>query len=91
MAAAAAADPQVSFTASGSVVSFTSALNTGGTVSVSGYDLWLITETPNVFIANNIAEQINGCNWEVANTTYGLLAVADAAAITPDGCRNTAP
>jgi hypothetical protein len=82
VAAAAAADSQVAFTVSGSALNFGSKVNTGGTVSVSGYDLWLITDAPNVFIANNIAEQINGCNWEVANTTYGLLAVANTAAIT---------
>lgn len=82
VAAAAAADPQVAFSASGGVVTFTSKVNTGSAVSVSGYYLWLITDLPNVFIANNIAAQINGCDWEVANTTYGLLAVADTGAIT---------
>ena len=82
VAAQAAGDPQVAFSASGSLVSFSSKVNTGGTVSVSGYYLWLITGPPNVFIANSIAEQINGYDWSEANTTYGLLAIANAAAIS---------
>ena len=81
IANAAAADPQVAFNALDGVLSFYSKVNTGGAVNVGLYYLWLITDAPNVFIANNIAEQINGCNWGVANTTYGLLAVANTAAI----------
>ena len=50
------ADPQVAFTVSGSAITFTPKVNTGGVVSVSGYTLWLVTESPGAFIAANIAD-----------------------------------
>ena len=82
VANAAKADPQVAFSASDGVLSFYSKVNTGGAVNVGLYYLWLITDPPDVFIARNIAEQINGYSWAIANTTYALLAVANSTAIT---------
>ena len=85
VAAAAAADPLVAFTAAADVVTFVSKIDTGGTVDVSGFTLWLLTESPDVFIANNIAAQINSCNWVAANTVYGLLAAIPSPSNTPAG------
>jgi hypothetical protein len=85
VAAAAAADPQVAFTAAAGVVTFVSKLNTGATVNVSGFTLWLITGSPDVFIANDIAAQINSYNWLAANTVYGLLAAIPSPSTTPAG------
>ena len=87
VAAAAASDPQVAFSVAGNVISFTSKVNTGGTVNVSGYTLWLITESPDAFIAAEIASQINGYNWIGANTTHGLLAASSGIAITVTAAR----
>ncbi len=78
---AAASDPQVAFSVSGSTITFTSKVNTGGSVNVSGYQLWLITDPPEFVFANTIAAQINGCDWIGANTTHGLIATAAGAAI----------
>ena len=86
VAAAAAGDSQVAFAAAGNVVSFTSKVNTGGTVNVSGYQLWLVTD-PAPYIAANIAAQINAFNWIGANPSFGLLASASAAAITLQAAR----
>jgi hypothetical protein len=77
VAAAAASDPQVAFTAAAGVVSFSSKVNTGLSVLVGGYSLWLITDPAGAFIATNIVGQINSCNWVAANSTYGLLAAID--------------
>jgi hypothetical protein len=77
VAAAAASDTQVAFTAAAGSLTFTSKVNTGLSVLVGGYSLWLITEPPGAFIASNIVGQINGCNWVAANSTYGLLAAID--------------
>ena len=74
VAAAASADPQVAFTASGGVVTFTSKVNTGAMVEVSGFPLWLITDPPGAFLAGLFVNQINSANWVAANTTHGLLA-----------------
>lgn len=74
VAAAASADPQVAFAAGAGIVTFQPKVNTGATVSVSGYPLWLITDPPSAYLANLFVEQINGCDWQAANTTYGLLA-----------------
>jgi hypothetical protein len=79
VAAAAAADPRVAFTAAAGVLSFSSKVNTGLAVLVSGFSLWLITDPPGAFIANNIVGQINGCNWIAANSTFGLLAAIEGA------------
>lgn len=87
VAAQAAADPQVAFTASGATIAFASKVNTGGVVNVSGSSLWLITDPPDVFIARQIASQINACDWAVANTTHGLVAAVDGAAITITAAR----
>lgn len=85
VAAAAAADPQVAFTASAGVVTFVSKVNTGATVDVSGFTLWLITESPDVFVANNIAARINSYDWAAANTVYGLLAAIPSPSTAPAG------
>jgi hypothetical protein len=77
VAAAAASDPSVAFTSAAGVLSFTSKVNTGLSILVSGYSLWLITEPAGAFIASNIVGQINGCDWAAANTTFGLLATID--------------
>jgi hypothetical protein len=77
VAAAAAADPLVAFTTPAGVLTFQSKVNTGLSVLVSGYSLWLITDPPAAFIANKIVSQINGCDWVAANTTHGLLAAID--------------
>jgi len=82
LAAAAAGDPEVAFSASGSSLNFSSKVNTGGTIVVIGYTLWLLTESAAAFIAGYIAGQINNYNWVGANTTYGLIASANGAAIT---------
>ncbi len=75
VAAAAAGDPQVAFTASAAgVVTFTSKVNTGAMVEVSGYPLWLITYPPGAYLAGLFVNQINSANWVGANTTHGLLA-----------------
>ena len=87
VAAAAASDPQVAFSASGNVVSFTSKVNTGGAINVSGYTLWLITDSPDAFIAADIASQINGYNWIGANTTHGLLAANSGIAVAVAAAR----
>ena len=87
VAAQAAADTQVAFSVSANVITFTSKANTGGTVNVSGYSLWLITDSPDAFIAANIAGQINSCNWAAANTTYGLIAASTGHAITITAAR----
>ncbi len=87
VAAAAASDPQVAFSVAGNVVSFTSKVNTGGTVDVSGYTLWLITESPDAFIAAEIAGQMNSYNWIGANTTHGLLAANSSIAVTLTAAR----
>jgi hypothetical protein len=87
VAAAAAGDPLVSFTAFGNVVNFVSRVNTGGVVNVSGFSLWLITDSPATFLARAIASQINSCNWAAANTTHGLLASSSGAAITVTAAR----
>ncbi len=86
VAAAAAGDPLVSFTASGSSVTFTSKVNAGGVVNVSGYQLWLVTD-PATYIASNIAAQINTFNWIAANPSFGLLASSAGAAITVQAAR----
>ncbi len=77
VAEAAFSDPRVKFTAAGGVVTFQSKVNTGLSVVVSGYSLWLITDPPAAFIANNIVTQINGCDWVNANSTFGLLAAIE--------------
>jgi len=80
VAAAAASDPQVAFTTAAGILTFTSKVNTGLAVAVSGYSLWLITDPAGAFIANTIVAQINGCNWVAANSTFGLLAAIDGTA-----------
>ncbi len=87
VAAAAAGDPQVSFTATGSSVSFAPKVNTGDTVNVSGYNLWLVTDAPEQFIAAELAAQINGANWIAANTPHGLLASATGAQVAVTAAR----
>jgi len=87
VAAAAAGDPLVSFSASGTSVTFTPKVNTGCTVSVSGYTLWLLTEPPEQFIAANLASQLNGTNWISANTPHGLIASASGAQVTVTAAR----
>jgi hypothetical protein len=87
VAAVAAADPQVAFSVSGSAITFTPKVNTGAVVSVSGYNLWLMRTSPGVFIAANIASQINSFNWIGANTTHGLIAANNGAAITITAAR----
>src|SRR6185312_2737808 len=87
VAAAAAGDPQVAFSASGSTVVFVPKVNTGAVVNVSGYSLWLVTEAPELFIARAIGNQINNFNWTAANTTHGLIASVDGAAITITAAR----
>jgi hypothetical protein len=82
VAAAAAADPQVLFSPSGSSVVFTPRVNTGAVVDVSGYSLWLVTDLPSTVIANAFAAQINGFNWVAANAMFGLIANASGSAIT---------
>jgi hypothetical protein len=74
VANAAAADPQVQFTPASNVLNFASKVNTGVAVSVSGFSLWLITDPPAVFIAAQIAGQINNYDWIGANTILGLTA-----------------
>ncbi len=77
VAAAAAGDPQVAFSTSGTpagVVAFTSKVNTGAMVDVSGYLLWLITDPPAAYLATLFVNQINAANWTLANTTHGLVA-----------------
>ena len=86
VAAAAAGDPQVAFGAAENVVTFASKVNTGGTLSVSGYQLWLVTD-PASYIAANIAGQINAFNWIGANPSFGLLASSAGAAITVQAAR----
>jgi hypothetical protein len=85
VAAAAVADTQVAFTAAAGVVTFVSKINTGATVNVSGYTLWLVTDTPDIFIANNITAQINSYDWVAANTVYGLMAAVPSPSPTPPG------
>lgn len=79
VAAAASVDPQVSFTASGGVVTFSPKVNTGGSVNVSGYSLWLITDPPGAQLANLFVGQINSYNWTAANTPHALLAALNGA------------
>jgi hypothetical protein len=83
------ADPRVAFTYTpgDNVINFSSKVNTGGTVDVSGYNLWLTTQSSDAFIAAAIAAQINNYNWVVANTTHGLLASVSGAAITVTAAR----
>ncbi len=75
------ADPQVHFawTEGSNVITFTPKVNTQTVVDVSGYKLWLITDPVDAFIAKTFADQINNCNWPLANTTHGLLAAIDPA------------
>lgn len=87
VAAAASADPSVAFSASGTAVTFRSKVNTGATVNVSGYTVWLITDAPEIYIASQIAAQINSRNWVTANTAFGLLASFNGAAITITAAR----
>jgi hypothetical protein len=87
VAAAAAGDRQVAFAASGNTVTFAARVNTGGVVSVSGYSLWLVTDSPDAFIAGNLATQINGFNWNAANMTYGLLAASSGPALNIQAAR----
>jgi hypothetical protein len=87
LAAAAAADPQVAFTASDNVLSFAPRVNTGDTVTVIGYNLWLVTASPAAFIAENITRQINAFNWIGANSTHGLIAINSGTAITVTAAR----
>jgi hypothetical protein len=82
VAAAAAGDPLVSFTASGSSVDFTPKVNTGGVVNVSGFLLWLLTGSPAGFIAGNLCNQINGANWTAANSPHALMATVSGAQVT---------
>lgn len=82
VATAAAADPQVAFTASGDTLTFASKVNTGGSVYVGGYWLWLITDSPDAFIAAAMATFLNTCDWVSANTTHGLIASATGPALT---------
>ncbi|MDP9055324.1 MAG: hypothetical protein M3N93_13650 [Acidobacteriota bacterium] len=86
VAAAAATDSRVAFAADGNTVNFVSRVNTGGTVSVSGYQLWLVTNAAS-YIASNIADQINSFNWIGANSSFGLLASRSGAGITLEAAR----
>jgi hypothetical protein len=87
LAAAAAADPQVLFSATGSGLTFTPKVNTGGVVTVSGFTLWLITESPDAFIAANLTNQINNFDWAGANASFGLLASSSGATISLQAAR----
>jgi hypothetical protein len=87
VAAAAAGDPQVAFAAGGNTVSFVPKVNTGAVVSVSGFSLWLVTESAGKFIARTITNRINNLNWTAGNTTHGLLASVSGAAITVTAAR----
>ena len=81
VAAVAAGDPLVSFSVSGSVLQFSPKVNTGDVVSVQGYLLWLVTESPATFIARNIAAQINSKDW-TANGPVHLSASVSGSQIT---------
>lgn len=74
VAAAAADDSQVAFTADAGTVTFNSKVNTGDMVKVAGFPLWLITDPPGAYLANLFVNQINSTDWTSANTTFGLLA-----------------
>lgn len=87
VAAAAAGDPLVSFTASGDTVHFASRVNTGDAVNVSGYVLWLLTDSPAEYIAAQLAGQINATNWTVANTPHALMASVSGAEISVTAAR----
>ena len=80
VAAAAAADPLVAFSASGNAVNFTSKVNTGASVNVLGYILWLVTDPPATFIAANLVSQINGFSWGA--NSLPLSATASSGTIT---------
>lgn len=84
---AAAGDPQVLFTRADNVLSFTPRVNTGEVVNVSGYNLWLVTDSPDTFLAHAIGNQINNLNWAAANTTHGLIASVSGTAITVTAAR----
>ena len=71
----------------GNVLNFASKVNTGGTVNVSGYNLWLVAGSPAAFIADNMARQINGYNWNSANSTHGLLARNSGSSLTLTAAR----
>jgi hypothetical protein len=86
VAAAAAADPLVAFSASANVVNFTSKVNTGGSANVLGYILWLITDPPATFIARNLVSQINGFSW--GSTSLPLSATASGGSITVPATTN---
>ncbi|HEY3825596.1 MAG TPA: hypothetical protein VGL82_13615, partial [Bryobacteraceae bacterium] len=51
LASAAAGDPYVAFTPVDNVLNFSPKVNTGAVVNVSGFNLWLVTESPDTFIA----------------------------------------
>jgi hypothetical protein len=87
LAAAAAGDPLVAFTVSGSTLYFTAKVNTGEVVDVGGYSLWLVTDSPDAFIATSLAAQINNFDWSGANTDYGLVASSTGSALSVQAAR----
>ena len=87
VASAALGDPLVSFSAEGGIVTFAPKVNTGAVVNVSGYLLWLVTDSPSSFIAADLTKQINAFNWTAANTLYGLIATNNGSSITLTAAR----
>ncbi len=81
LASMADADPLVHFTNTpgSNVITFTPKVNTQAVVDVTGYQLWLMTDPVDAFIAQTLASQINNYDWADANTTHGLLATIDPA------------
>ncbi len=82
VAAAAAGDPLVTFSASANVVSFSSKVNTGASANVLGYILWLITDPPATFIATNLMSQINGFSWGANSLPLSATAAGGTITIT---------
>jgi hypothetical protein len=78
LASMADADPHVHFfiaTPGSNVITFAPKVNTQAVVDVTGYQLWLMTDPVDAFIAKTLADQINNYAW--ANTLHGLLATID--------------
>jgi hypothetical protein len=87
VAAAAAADPLVTFTATSGysgTLTYTPKVNTGAFASVGGgyLNLWLTTDAPHVAAAKNIANQITNYGWTAGGYILPLTATASGNVIT---------